>query len=363
MTADPGKDSTSTIERLLIVRLGAMGDILHSLPAATALRQAFPEASIGWLLEERWGELLCSLATPRSGDRSPQRPLVDHVHTVNTLSWRKSPWASGTWEQIGAAISELRAQHYEIAVDLQGAIRSAVLARWSNAPVVYGMRQPRENVASMFYTRQVMPQGTHVVEQFFAVAEEVAGRSLTMPPVELPCDAAAEAASDRMLSELGIRDFALLNPGAGWGAKQWPAERYGEVARRLGEGGLKSLINCGPGEESLVETVVSGSGGAAAVIKNSLSVLIALTRRARVFIGGDTGPLHLAAALQVPVVAIFGPTDPARNGPYGTRSIVLRSSSSRTSHSRRAEPEQGLLAITSADVISAARELLKGHRD
>jgi heptosyltransferase-1 len=153
--------------------------------------------------------------------------------------------------------------------------------------------------------------------------------------------------------------FAILSPGAGWGAKQWPAERYGLVARELASHGVRSLINYGPGEEELAAAVESASEGAARKISCSISELIALTRRARLFIGGDTGPMHLAAALEVPVVAIFGPTNPARNGPFGTRSIVLRSPSSLTSHARRSEPESGLLEITTGDVVGAARQLLQ----
>jgi heptosyltransferase-1 len=150
----------------------------------------------------------------------------------------------------------------------------------------------------------------------------------------------------------------IMNPGAGWGAKRWPAERYGEVARRLAQEGLKPLINSGPGEEELVQAVKAASHGTAEGLECSLAELIALTRRARLFIGGDTGPMHLAAALGVPVIAIFGPTDPARNGPYGTRSIVLRSPASATSHARKVQPEEGLLEINSDQVIAAARRLL-----
>jgi heptosyltransferase-1 len=176
--------------------------------------------------------------------------------------------------------------------------------------------------------------------------------------VELPHDPQAEGRIERRLAELGVGEFAILNPGAGWGAKRWPAERYGEVARQLADLGVGSILNYGPGEEELVRAAEAASGGTARAMSCSISELIALTRRARLFIGGDTGPMHLAAALRVPVVAIFGPTDPARNGPYGTRSIVLRSAESVTSHARRADPEAGLLAIGGDAVVSAARELI-----
>ena len=336
-----------------------MGDIIHTLPAVTALRRAFPEASLGWVIEERWAELLCTLPEPRSGPRSPRRPLIDRVHTVNTKKWRRSLFSIQTWEQIAAGLSELRAQRYQVAVDFQGAVRSALLSRWSGAPMVYGSAQPRENVASMFYARQVMVRGNHIVEQNLSLAEAVAHRSLEMPEVEFPHDQAVEKQCEDRLA--GIRDFVLLNPGAGWGAKQWPAERYGQVARRLAEDGLKSLINFGPGEEPLVRAVELASDGTAQGVAGSLTELIALTRRARLFIGGDTGPTHLAAALGIPVVAIFGPTNPARNGPFGTRSIVLRSPASPTTHSRRAQPDPGMLEISSDEVVAAAQRLLRSN--
>ncbi len=352
-----------SVHRLLIVRLGSMGDIIHTLPAVTALRTAFPDATIGWIVEERWAELLCTLPTPRSGPRSPQRPLVDRIHTVNTMRWRSAPFSNNTWEQMAAGLSELRAVHYDVAADFQGAARSALLARWSGAPVLYGVRQPRENIASMFYTRQVTARGTHIVEQNCSIAEAVAGTALSMPPVEFPHDATAEKEANQRLHDHDIQRFVIVNPGAGWGAKQWPAERYGYVSKRLfEEEGLKSLINFGPGEQELVRAVEAASGGAAEGLACSLTQLIAMTRRAELFIGGDTGPMHLAAALGIPVVALFGPTNPARNGPFGTRNIVLRSASSSTTHARNRQPDAGLLEITSDQVVTAARKLLESRR-
>jgi heptosyltransferase-1 len=359
---DENAVAPANIERLLIVRLSAMGDIIHTLPAATALRQAFPQATLGWLIEERWAELLCTLPTPRSGPRSPQRPLVDRIHTVNTKQWRSDLFSTQTWEQVGAGLSDLRASRYQVAVDFQGGIRSSLLARWSGAPVTYGFAQPRENVASMFYTRQVIARGAHVVEQNLSLAEAVVGQPLKMPQFDFPRDESTDQECDRLLKDRGVRSFALLNPGAGWGAKQWPAERYGEVAKQLTADGLKSLINFGPGEEDLARAVEASSGGAGEPIARSLTQLIALTRRASLFIGGDTGPMHLAAALGIPVVGIFGPTNPARNGPFRTRSIVLRSPSSPTTHTRSAQPDEGLLTISADLVVAAARQLLRSCR-
>jgi len=363
-----GPDSSSNIERLLpdrllpdrllIVRLSAMGDVIHTLPAAQALREAFPQAMIGWVIEERWAELLCAPGTPRRGPRSPQRPLADWVHPVNLTGWRKSLFTIATAQQIAKAWNDVRSVRYDVAVDLQGAIRSAVLARWSGAQVVYGAAEPRESPASLWYTRQAIARGVHVVEQNVAIASAVAGRELHVPRVELPVDPAMEESIGRDLAEHGVGEYAILNPGAGWGAKRWPAQRYGEVARQLAKDGLRCLVNFGPGEEDLFLEVNAASRAVVRPTKPSITGLIALMRRARLFIGGDTGPMHLAAALHVPVVAIFGPTDPARNGPYGTRSIVLRNPASPTTHARRAQPDEGLLEISTEAVVDAARRLL-----
>jgi heptosyltransferase-1 len=245
-----------------------------------------------------------------------------------------------------------------VAVDLQGAIRSAVLARFSGAQVVYGAADPRESPASLWYSRQVVARGTHVVEQNLSIVEAVAQQKLNPPPVQFPRDLEAEHRIDQRLFAAGVGQFAILNPGAGWGAKRWPAERYGQVAQSLAAQGLRSILNYGPGEETLARAAEEASAGAATPWQSSLTELIAFTRRARLFIGGDTGPMHLAAALQVPVVAIFGPTDPARNGPYGTRSIVLRNPGSPTTHVRRAQPDEGMLEIGVDVVVNAARTLL-----
>jgi heptosyltransferase-1 len=359
-----GFDITSAkkIQRLLIVRLSAMGDVIHTLPAVHMLREAFPHAHIGWLIEERWTELLCAPGTLRRGARSELRPLVDEVHAVSLKAWGKSAFSVATLQRAATAWNDVRGAGYDVAVDLQGAMRSAVLARLSGAPVLYGAAEPREAPASLWYTRKVVARGRHVIEQNLSVAEGLCESAFgsAVPDIsgDFPHDPAAELRVTQRLAEYGVGEFAILNPGAGWGAKRWPAERYGEVARGLAELGMRSILNYGPGEEELVRAAEAAGGGAARAMKCTITELIALTRRARLFVGGDTGPMHLAAALGVPVVGIFGPTDPARNGPYGTRSVVLRSAESMTSHARRAATDEGMLEIASEAVVGAANKLL-----
>jgi heptosyltransferase-1 len=216
----------------------------------------------------------------------------------------------------------------------------------------------------MWYTHPIILRGRHVVEQNLSIAEAVVGSAVPVPSAQFPHDPQAEARMKHAVAG----SFAILNPGAGWGAKRWPAERYGEVARALAAAGVHPIINYGPGEEDLARETEKASGGTAKPLLCSITELIALTRQAKLFVGGDTGPLHLAAALGIPVVAIFGPTDPARNGPYGAsplrsspnapQQIVLRNPASETSHARRTAPDEGMLGISADAVIEAARALL-----
>lgn len=341
---------------VLVVRLGAMGDVVHTMTAVAAVRAVFPEIKIGWAIEERWAELLCAPNNPLCGPPGPARPLVDSVHLVNTKKWRKSVLSSGTRAEMKSAFSDIRSQQYEVAADFQGALKSALVARFAGAGTIVGMANPRETPARIFYKQRAATSGTHVIEQYRSVAENVAGRKLPLAAPEFPCD---EGAKKTIESKFGSRPVAILSPGAGWAAKEWPAAHYGEVARVLAHDGLQPVINFGPGEESLARAAEAASGGTATSISTSISELIALTRRARLFISGDTGPLHLAAALNVPAVAIFGPTDPARNGPYGTRNIVLRDPASQNSLSHTSNPDPGLLRITPDQVIAAARQLIE----
>jgi heptosyltransferase-1 len=342
--------------------MSAMGDIVHSLPAVAALRQAFPSAMIGWVIEDRWAELI-SASAPQQAGRSKAQPLVDIVHRVETRAWRSSPLSATTRREIKSVIADLKKSGYEVAIDLQAAIRSAILGRLSGARTRIGFAKPRESLSKLFYTQTVRTPAIHVVDQGMELAQSTSGRDDLLVEFPFPCDTESETWCDAELRKLGS-DFVIMNPGAGWGAKCWPATRYGELAKRLKEAGLATILNLGPGEEALGREVEAASEGTARPIFCTVSQLIALTRRARLFIGGDTGPVHLAAAQNIPVAAIYGPTNPARNGPYGPegansrRIVVLRSPESHTSHARHSAPESGLLQISVDDVFSAASSLL-----
>jgi heptosyltransferase-1 len=345
--------------RVLIVRIGAMGDVLHALPAVAALRKAHPDAFIGWALEPRWSDLLQIANDPEDmtqGVRWQVKALVDRWYSVPTKAWKRRPFAPATLREILAVRKVLLGEHFDYCVDMQGALKSAGIGRLANAPVFAGYDQPREDLARKLYTRLIPATGAHVVEQGSNLLGEALGEALPPAAVTLPMQELAERWAD---DTVGSHPFCLISPGGGWGAKLWPAERFGQVAIQLSRTiGIESVVNASPTGSPEGEEVAAASFGHARVVPCSISQLIALTRRATLVIGGDTGPLHLAAALRRPVVAIFGPTDPERNGPWNTRSRVLRDISSVTSHKRLKQAEPGLLRISVEEVSAAALEVL-----
>jgi heptosyltransferase-1 len=272
-------------------------------------------------------------------------------------SWRRSPLSKATRVETGRLRQRLHEQHYDLAIDLQGAVRSALLTWASGAKQNAGELRPRELPARWWYDIKAPTRSRHVIDQAAEVVSAALDCSIEAAPVLFPCSADADRWANELLRTAGSQ-VALINPGAGWGAKCWPAERYRSLVEILGRHGVFSFVNAGPGEASLARKVCQGCERYAAALECSLTQLISLTRRATLFVGGDTGPMHLASALNVPVVAIFGPTDPARNGPYRGRYVVLRSPESKRDHSRRHEPESGLLSISVEQVSDAALTLL-----
>ena len=354
--------------KILIARLGALGDILHALPAVTGIRAALPEATIGWLVEEQWTELLTARGHKLIPDAtSPEKPLVNLIHTVDTKRWRKRFFHSSTRHELRGALRRVREVHYDLALDFQGAIKSALLASLSGVSTLAGFRDPRELASRILYSHKFPRAGEHVIEQNHVLASQAMKKLFGIPELkleapELPRDPAADTWSQAEIMRQGIASFALVTPGAGWGAKQWPAERFGAVAQALARHNLKTLVNVAPSEEALGQAVVAASGGNAFLVNCTIGQLIALTRRARIAIGGDTGPLHLAAALGVPIIGLYGPTDPARTGPFSDKAIALRHPESVTTFSHHRKPDEGLLQIGTDEVIGAARHLLGGTR-
>ncbi len=351
------------MEKILIVRMGAMGDIIHGLPAVALLRQRFPDAHIGWVIERRWTDLLYAQGVAPGAPLSSDKPLINETFVVDTKSWRRALLARQTRRQMRDVIHDIRSVGFQVTIDLQGSLKSALAAKASQAERILGPAKPREFPAQWFYTEKISTDRPHVVEQYAELVAPLLGGESATPKSGahlLPIDRASELWREHELSERKLSGwrYAVLSPGAGWRAKEWPAKKYGELARHLAKDGIRSLVNVGPSEGELAETVMASSGGHAMPIRCNIAQLIALLRHACLFVGGDTGPMHVANLMGVPVVALFGPTDPARNGPHFQPSAVLRDPASTTSYSHSRTRDAGLRRITVEQVLFAARGLL-----
>jgi heptosyltransferase I len=327
---------------ILIVRLGALGDIVHAVPAAAALRHAFPDARIDWLVE------------------SKHRAMVDLITVVDRAVALDRPSVSG-WLDVSRRMQEIQ---YDVAIDFQGLMKSAVLARASGAPRVIGFSiwHLREKAARPFYSEihrdTPSERADHVIRQNLGLLQTLGVDDMTVrfPLAEVQSDALAE-----IRATLGReRPFALINPGAAWPNKRWPPERFGEVAAFLREiRDLPSFVLWGPGEEGLAGAVVERSDGAARVAPATrIADLLALSRAAALMISGDTGPLHLAAAVGTPTVSLFGPTDPQRNGPWSDDDVaVSRYGSCGCHYERRCRKTAWCLeSIDVAEVTAAVQQ-------
>ena len=333
--------------RFLVVRLGSLGDIIHTFPAVAALRQSFPAARIVWLTHPRWAILVQS-----SG-------LVSEIWTVDTRS------ASTLLDTIG----RLRQHSWTAAIDYQGLWKSAMLPIFGGAArrIGFSAATVREFGVPILYTERVTTKSTHVTEQNGDLSLQAGAQRGTAPVSLHVTEKDHVSVCSRLLAQ-GLKSYIVLSPGGGWRSKCWPAERFGMLARSLRESiGLRCVVNAGPGDDGLIAALLAASGDAEPfVLHSNLGELMALLRGAACVVGADTGPVHLAAALDTPVVALFGPTDPSRNGPYsssgnhptGPKNIVLRASNVRTTHARGLRAHPSMLAITLEEVFEAVRRCL-----
>jgi lipopolysaccharide heptosyltransferase I len=319
-----GVTSNSSGPRILVVRLGAMGDIIHALPAVASLKQSFPGSHLTWLVEAQWAALLL------------ENPYVDSVAIFergNPRAWMRNR-------------RKLRAGHFDFAVDFQGLIKSAVAASMARPDRIFGFHQSqlRERPAALFYSQRALAQSTHVVDRNLELAA-AAGAANVLRTFPLPPGVPE--------GDLPQSDFVLASPLAGWRSKQWPLEFYARLATRLErEMGLPLVLN-GPPGSALIARVTG-----VAPHYSTVAGLIHATRRAMAVVGVDSGPLHLAAALGKPGVAIFGPTDPARNGPYGETIQVLRSPRASTSYKRHSITDASMREIDPDCVFEALKAQL-----
>jgi lipopolysaccharide heptosyltransferase I len=332
-----------TEKRFAVVRLGSLGDIVHTIPAVSGLRESFPSAQIIWLTHPRWVGLVSS----------------------SNLASEIWPVDSRDLSSVRQVIGKLRSLHPEVIIDYQGLWKSAFPGFLARIPRRIGFSSDtiREYGVPILYTERVKCHATHIADQNGELSLH-AGAAHPVGNVNLRVTANDECLVSSQLQKEGITSYVVLSPGGGWRSKCWPPERYGALCQSIREEtGLRCVINFGPGEENLLSAVVSSSADSQPLAWNGeLGQLMVLLSNARCVVGGDTGPLHLAVALRAPVVALFGPTDPARNGPYPPQEIVLRSPKAVTSYGRGDTPDPSLLDLSIDQVFAMVKKRLEAIR-
>ena len=330
------------------MRLSSIGDVVHTLPALAALHRHGWEAD--WLVEP------------------PSRVLLDENPLLVQVQSAPSRKAFG-WGKALATVRALRSRRYDAALDFQGLWKSAAWARMSGARRVIGWeRGSRREPSSLLLIGEPVPRagGGHVIDKNLALLRPLGIEAVGLREFPLPLSAEAVARVDAGLAALGGGEIAVLNPGGGWASKLWTAERHGELAKGLRALGLLPLVSWGPGEEALADRVVAASGGAARrSFPTTLLDYAEIARRARLVVAADTGPLHLACAVGAPVVALFGPTDPARNGPFAAEDVVIRRMPPcAPCYSRSCLRHAGVMdGIAVAEVLAAAERRLARARE
>ncbi len=294
--------------RVLFVKLGAIGDILHTLPALAAVRRERPDIHLTWVAERRSAEILRG------------NSLIDSLHEIDTRAMRKGGLLDEMVPEIRRQLGPLRKQEFDIAIDFQGLIKSGIVAKLSGAKTRWGFSRKnlREPASRLFLNNTVkIPKTTSVIEKNLRLAEAALGPFKSVGEPEFPIFVEAEhrLEADVIATRAGD-DFAILNPGGGWVTKLWHAEKFGQLADRIWEDhGIVPIIATGPAEKEIAEKVLAASrSGKTIAAEPSLKGFYELAKRSRVYIGGDTGPTHLAVAAGTPVIGIFGPTEWWRNG-------------------------------------------------
>jgi heptosyltransferase-1 len=329
-------------ERYLVVRLTALGDILHTLPAVAALRAAHRNAQIDWVVERKWAPVL------------EGSPAITEV----------IPFDRGSIFGALQCARRLKHGNYTCAIDFQGLYKSSVLAMLSAAPRRIGFERSwaREAGAALLYTERVTPTGRHVAELNYSLAEKADALRPARPEYPLRVPAGGAASARARLAEHGISEYIVVGPGGSWRAKCWPAERYGVFCREIEKrSGLRAVVIHGPGEEALAqETCRAASPATPMVMATTIEELMGLLAHARCVVAADSGPLHLAAALGAPVVGLYGPTDPARNGPFAPGALIVSEARpEEISYKRRASYSPAMLRITVDQVLDAADSCVK----
>ena len=334
--------------RILIVRTSAMGDIVHALPVLDRLRQSLPNARIGWVVEQVFAPLL-------EGHSD-----LDAVIPIGLRPWRRGALSRRAWREFGVFFKALDDFSADTVLDLMGSHKAGLIGACTLADRRLGLafRDRREPSSAIWLSETAPARGSHAVDHMLSVLE--AGQLITSS------DALASFGGHKLHAQPWVQGpgeddaFALLHPRTAWSNKDYPSESWGQVVRSIRqESGLETWVVWGPGEESTARQVAQRGGGRVLERLQTIPQLVALSRAARIVLGGDTGPLHLAHAVGTPVVCVMGPTDPERNGPYrAPGSVVVHRLPCSFCYQRLDEAKPCLLNISPERVVEKALELL-----
>lgn len=287
--------------KILIVKPSSLGDVVHALPFLKAIKTAFRDAQITWVISK-------SLKGILEGNL-----LIHRLFEIDKESWKKPSRIPKTTQEIINLVKTLRSEHFDMVIDLQGLLRSGLITFFSHSPLKIGFQHAREG-SRLFYNKKIPVNGDlHAVDRCLEIAKFLNAQT---ERVEFPLHV-DDAAQQEVKNLLGtISDYIVIVPSARWETKRWDPENYGSLVSKLA---LPCVITGSRSDKKIIQQVVSSSDGKGINLcgKTGLKELIALLSGARAVVSNDSGPLHIATALGVPVVALFGPTDPKKTGPYG----------------------------------------------
>lgn len=295
-------------KKILVVKPSSLGDIVHSLPFLNALNNTFPAAEVHWIVSRGLEELL------------QNHPMIKKLWIINKDQWKNMRKIKETISEVANILKDLKKERYDIAVDLQGLLRSGILVNASQATVRVGFQEAREG-SRLFYTHKIRGgRDVHAVDRYLRLASALgceADKVRFPMPLIKDTDKVAQ-----VKSESG--KYAVIVSGARWETKRWRSDRFGKLAYMLN---MRSIVVGSASDAKISKEIETMSGGKAVSMAGMthMGELISLIRGARCVVTNDSGPMHIAAALNVPIVAVFGPTNPVRTGPYGKNNVIVKS--------------------------------------
>ncbi len=335
-------------EKILIVKPSSLGDIVHSLPFLNAIKSCYPCAEIHWVVARGFEGLL------------EGHPMINELIVIDKDKWKKPGNISATVREIRKFFGEVRQRRYDLVIDLQGLLRSGMITAATGAPVRVGFSEAREG-GWLFYTKKVHGgREVHAVDRYLKIARFLGCKT---DQIIFPFPLMEDDSGKIGKLKTSLKDYAVIVPGARWSTKVWPAERFGKIASMLP---MSSLVIGGDADKVAAEEIVRTSGGKAVSLagETKLRDLIGIMKDSRLVISNDSGPMHIAAGFNVPVVAIFGPTSPIRTGPYGKGHVALSSGAEcAPCFKRRCSDLKCMQAVTVEMVYGGVRRCLKIRED